>query len=804
MKSCYAFSAFAVLVFATAVVSQPQVSFPISAQLPPVAVVEQPYEFVFATGTFTSTSTISYALQEAPSWLQLDNATRTLSGTPSAQEVGIASVIIKASNANGDVTDRTVLDVINSNSLSVDQAVLTQSLSAAGKLSKLNHLILYPETSFNLSFGPNAFMGANTSTRYFASSSDHSPLPAWVSFDDKAVAFTGITPALLTPQSSPELFSFMLAGSSIAGFTQTAVDFQISVANHIFAFINNTQSFSVSIGETVKIPPLLGQLQRDGHPIVPAIIQSTSANQPAWLMLESKDLSFSGTVPDSFSDSSFELAVTDDLNNIAKIQIELQGAGNNSISDTSHTVSDIDLGTVYATTSALFQYTYKSIFNIVRTDKVTLELDATPWLEFIRENLTVQGVVPNDASGRNFELDFVLNRNGYDLESAHLTVVAVGDSSTTSSNGPPSTSGPATSDSAAQSEPELTDHRKLVLLITMPILGTLLACVIVYAIFTKHRKRRHRDNQNGASSPSMNMAEMQRPYHDISSESSISENYAILTDTPNSSRAMLHDIESSPPPRIELPWSPHKGPTSRGLSSRNTRTPTTRSSWDEMLMEIDSPVRGGPSSRRHAATSNSEDTLPLPRPHVRPQTLRTGTKFNGRRRSGLGHGSSLGSPSSDRQLQTLRQVPVSPVHEDRSTDDLKRNASNSPFVSMDKMAMLDDTAVHQKHTKTVSPLSSNSRYAPAKSDHEVRSQGTSGSVWEDDDWRTESSDQKSSLWHAILPRNKSSAGRTLSSDEAAVAGLGSSYIGGLTNAGSHGRSLGQQSEQSQSNSLRFI
>lgn len=606
------------------------------------------------------------------------------------------------------------------------------------------------------------------------------------------MAFTGTTPALLTPQSSPQLFSFLLAGSSIAGYTQAGIDFQISVTNHILAFTQAAQTLNVPSGEVLTIPPLLGLLQRDETAIDPSVIQSTSATQPTWLTLDSNNLSFSGTAPDSFTQTSFEVSVTDDFNNVATTQIQLQSSsGNaNSNNDTTQSTSNVDLGTVYATVGDYFQYTYKSIFRINKTDQVNVDLGKVAWLNFIRSNLTVQGVVPKNAAGTNFDLDFVLTRDGQELEDAHVTVVAVEDGSPTSSNGPPTTSDSGSSNEAAQDEPSLTGKRRLILLITMPILGAALVILIAFVILRKCRERRQSTARrvNTADLP-----EMQQPYHDSSSEGSLSDNYDILADTPNSSRAMLHDIQSSPPPRIELPWSSKTRPTSRLLSSRDTRTPTTRSSWDQMLEEIDSPYG-------HVAENNVQDSIPLPPPRspARPRILRTGTKkFQGRRRSGLGHGSSLGSPSSGRQLQTLRQVSISPIDEHRSADRIDSKNGGSMFASMNDMLQEIETQ-RSSHAKT-SSSGSNSRYAPAKS-MTIR---TSGSEWEDDDWRTESSGQRSHPWHARLPRNKSDAGATLSSEEAAVAGLGSSYAG-LASAVSQGRSLGQNSAHSQSNSLRFI
>src|SRR5271163_1627646 len=82
--------------------AQPTVQFPINSQVPPVARPSQVFAFTFAESTFTSNAgTLTYTLEAQPAWLQLDNLSRTFSGTPASNDVGIATFRLIASDAQG-------------------------------------------------------------------------------------------------------------------------------------------------------------------------------------------------------------------------------------------------------------------------------------------------------------------------------------------------------------------------------------------------------------------------------------------------------------------------------------------------------------------------------------------------------------------------------------------------------------------------------------------------------------------------------------------------------------------------------
>src|ERR1700731_2248279 len=94
----------------------PQLSFPVNAQVPPLAVVSQPFSFTFSPSTFSYDSpSITYSISnDTPSWLTFDNSTRTFSGTPASSDVGNFTFTLSAKDdvgsAAGAVTFLVVQD----------------------------------------------------------------------------------------------------------------------------------------------------------------------------------------------------------------------------------------------------------------------------------------------------------------------------------------------------------------------------------------------------------------------------------------------------------------------------------------------------------------------------------------------------------------------------------------------------------------------------------------------------------------------------------------------------------------------
>jgi len=811
------------------VFAQPLLTYSINAQLPAVAVADEDFSFTFSADTFSSDLSINYTLVNGPAWLHLNGTSRTLTGKPSSKDVGETDFQVVATDTTGAAKSESRLVVLEQNSLRMRQDVFIEGLSQAGKYSAPSTLLFYPQSAFHVIFGPDVFEGDNASIQYYASSGNNTPLPAWVAFDSAAVAFIGTTPPLLTPQSSPQSFAFNLAASKIAGFSQSTLTFQISVTNHALAFLEPTQQVAVTPGQPVTIPPLLGQLQLDGSPLDKSKITNVTANQPLWLQLDSQDLSFSGLSPENLENTSFRLTVADDQNNLASAEIQLLVA-----SQEGNSTTEVFLGTVNATIGEHFEYKFVDAKIDSSVRKVDVDISAEPWLSFLQTNLTLQGVVPSDSVEGDFNVILTVSEDGQVTVNNHLTIKLVSknamtapimpnQSATRSSVMPTSTTAPPDG-TAAQEFDDRT--RKLALIIVLPILALLALCLLAFILW---KRKRPRDGAHQAASVPPSMQQSSRP----SSTGSIMG----LTELEarSLSEAFFQQLPWSPPPRVDLPWHLPDKPRHKFLSVVNEYdrdSPETRSSWDEMLMEVDRPVRSGPDagSKRLFPTSPGASSRLLPSPESfrslvqgmstlltetglteRSGSFSTPRKFNGRESSGLGHGTSS-------RGMTLRQVPLSPLSETPGRLSTPFNPASQASMTPNYKVQHPNTFFTTKSisTRKMSLASSESRYAgPVSASssegalptrRRTTSSPSSSSRYEEDDWTTEGSVSaaRSSSQHLRHPI----AGPDLATNDIFAgneAAMQWPLEVAFPSAVSQGMSLRSQlSEHSQGDSLRFI
>ncbi|KAK5104369.1 polarity establishment/cellular polarization [Lithohypha guttulata] len=812
------------------VFAQPQISYPINAQTPPVAVIDQPFSFSFAPGTFSSTQPLSYSLAVSPDWLQLDSDSRTLLGIPSEQDVGHVHITLTASDGEGTAILDADLLVVDQKSILTARDILSDRISEAGEYSAPSTLLLRPQTAFTLAFGPDVFDTDDSSIKYYATSADNSPLPAWVHFDDNAVIFSGTSPSLLTPQSSPQTFSFALAASTILGFSQAVVNFQVSVSNHVLAFLQPTQKFNASVGDEFSTPALLSQLYRDDTPLDRSLIRVTSSNQPDWLMLREDELSFHGIVPD-VSDTVFSLSVTDNLNNVAETEIRIY------LNDPKADDYPIELylGMLDVTRGSLLEYSYDLGGKVDPPDDIELDLNlARSWLTFSRNNFTLRGIVPDDADAAVFNITLMIKQDENIKQLDNLTIRIIQGDNPTSTNISETNSGTttptATDNGVASSDDEtqapVTRKKALALLVALPILAAALLCLVAFIVVRKSRDRPLETSRHSTSATSNGRASTQDMSHDSSSE-----NIVILAGTSPLSQSSAGVMPSSPPLRVDLPWSLHLKPRNRRHSVNEddaATTPTTRSSW-ELLLEDDDHVdseTGSPGGLEMASTSltgweHSKRPLTSPRQqrslsvqrlgyrNFKPESQAMMAKFDGRRRSGLGHGNVLEATPSNHVESALRSVPLSPTSEmqiaqkygNRRFREPLRLQERSATHGLEKQPRLTTWKTTLKQ-KVPSSTSTESIYAPpAEEEGSARTESGSSSAsrWEDDDWTTGSSEHQSQGRQArevagglslrVADREKSEVARGPR----------------ITSALSQGPSLGsQQSGNSQGISLRFI
>lgn len=136
----------------------PQLSFPINAQIPPLAVVGQPFSFTFSPSTFSYyTPSITYSISNnTPSWLTFDASTNTFGGTPKSSDVGNVSFILTANDISGPAVDNVTFIVVQGDGVTVGRDVKSQ-LGGLGGVDGNGGIVLNNERGFSWQFSQDTF-----------------------------------------------------------------------------------------------------------------------------------------------------------------------------------------------------------------------------------------------------------------------------------------------------------------------------------------------------------------------------------------------------------------------------------------------------------------------------------------------------------------------------------------------------------------------------------------------------------------------------------------------------------------------
>lgn len=364
----------------------PQINYPLNSQFPPIARVGEPYLFQFAPTTFKPDSgSLSYSLSDSPSWLSIDGKSGTLSGKPGARDVGIASFTVTAAGSAGTVANMESTLLVSKGDGPKLNANISQALSAAGPLSGPTTLAIKASQDFEIIFPSNMF-DSDSKLSYFATLSDHTPLPAWISFDASTLRLAGTTP----PTSVPQSFGILLIASDAPGYAAAAVQFALSTSVHELYFQPAIQTFNVTKGDDVRITGLKSKLYLDQSPISDRDIQTPSAELPDWLTFDGSSFDISGKAPTELSSQDLAISVNDIYGDLAQYTIRL------------NVVSELfsgTVGTLNITLGELFKSQLpRSI--LAKDDEVVTVNFATlaDHMHFNPNTFTIFGTVPVDVS----------------------------------------------------------------------------------------------------------------------------------------------------------------------------------------------------------------------------------------------------------------------------------------------------------------------------------------------------------------------------------------------------------------------
>ncbi|KAL9065024.1 MAG: hypothetical protein Q9157_007626 [Trypethelium eluteriae] len=467
--------------------------------VPPAGRVGQKYEFQISLTTFEPSSTIvKYVLVGAPAWLNLDNSTRTLSGIPKQEDVGSPTFRISAIDNDGLTDMSATLVVVDSPAPQAPQEI-SEYLAKAGSLSGPSSVSIKPNSAFHIDFPAQLFTGEiHQQLFYYATLVDHTPLPAWLSFDSDTLQFSGTAPG---ETSSPQSFNVELIASDVAGFAGAWTDFTLDINQQQLAFNTSEQDINIGAGVSLEYTSLLSQLTLDGAPVKRPQIANASAQKPNWVNFDPTSLDLAGIPPEQGFQEDVIVTVVDNVGDRASIILHLQ-RGDTS---TNSTFFSKQQGDVSATIGAPFDYYIDpDTFSKAALD-ITIDLgSAAPWLQFNEANYSIIGKIPTTIKPLVATATIIARppaTASSETETFHITVVSTTSpriSTATTLESPVSPSTSATSTSTGQiaaSRSDRVSKMPLGAVIAISILGALILGFVALCLCRRLRKQRKQRKQ---------------------------------------------------------------------------------------------------------------------------------------------------------------------------------------------------------------------------------------------------------------------------------------------------------------------
>ncbi|KAF2692263.1 hypothetical protein K458DRAFT_473754 [Lentithecium fluviatile CBS 122367] len=582
-----------VALFIAVVTAAPQDNFPLNLQFPPVVRVDEPYSFQFAPTAF----------QRNSDKLQYSHGNRTLWGIPGPNDIGEPSFTIAAAGEAGAVAN--MESEVSSN--------VSQQLSKFGQLSGPQSIILQPSKPFEVKFTLDTFRANGKPLKYHATLGDHTPLPAWISFDERSLRFAGTTP----PSTSIKSFDIILLDSDTSEYVVASLLFTIQVG----------------------VSGLEGKLFLDNATVMDEDIRSAVADLPGWLSFDARSFDISGKPPPGLMSQDLSITVQDRFGNSAEHAIHIAFASRLFVSE---------IGQLNITLGEPFEYSIPRSGPTHDDETVNMDLGSlTEWLHFDTNALSIHNTIPGSVGASSIESSMTATSGDgtlTDSQTFQLRILKRG-----THQNPVNASTDSGANQAGENENASNAHtmskRKKSGIIIGSVVSDLLAAIIlfIFMLFLCRWKKKTK----GYISPNT----PRRPRKtDVSRPILIPEEWADIDRAHgiDLEKGKADDVsERTPehPPQIALDLtSKHQGSHSAGSSIADVEdkilTSFRRSSWgfqDE----------AGPSHHPH-------DSMKVPTKMLRRESDSSLQKHNGRRSSGLpvsrrltglGHGRHAYSPS---------------------------------------------------------------------------------------------------------------------------------------------------------------
>ncbi|KAF2256401.1 hypothetical protein BU26DRAFT_412890, partial [Trematosphaeria pertusa] len=653
-----------IALFVSVAIASPQVNFPLNLQYPPVARVGEMYNFQFASTTFgPNPEKLQYSLIKNPSWLSINGDKRTLWGTPGAGDVGTIAFTIAAAAEAGAVANMESKLLVTEGDGPRVKGNISEQLSKAGQLSGPRSVTLPPSKLFEVKFAQDTFQTTGKSLSYHASLEDHTPLPAWISFDAQSLRFAGTTPLSTAPQS----FDILLIASDTAEYAAATTSFSLFVSNHQFLFRPLTQTLNLSKGEHVKISDVKSKLFLDDAPIRDGDIQSAGADLPSWLFFDNHSFDITGDPPSGLMSQDLGIIVQDKFGDTAKHSIHLSFMSQFFTSE---------IGQLNITAGERFEYNIPRNILTKDNDNVSVSVglgDLGQWLSFNSNTFSISGTVPKDFSPRMVEGSMTARTSdgaSKDTQTFQLLVSGAGThvypGATATGSGP---SQPT--ESGSSSIPTDNSKRNKAGIIAGSVLSAVVAATILFAFifFLCCRKKQEKGYISPRSPRSPRKTDISRPIPIVDEWRDLSGDHDVDLEKGKGDDGLERAPEH--PPRIHLDLSTkredsHSPASSIGEPETKILTAFDRSSWGFQ-------DGAGPSHHPHdsmkiptemARKESEQSSSPLMHKRCSTKVYRdtprrsSGLPLN-RRLRGLGHGRHTYSPSRSSNNFAVFRRPLS-------------------------------------------------------------------------------------------------------------------------------------------------
>ncbi|EMC97544.1 hypothetical protein BAUCODRAFT_68516 [Baudoinia panamericana UAMH 10762] len=380
------------ITIAKTAIAVPTIAFPFNSQVPLVARVNEPYRFEFSESTFApNPENYTYSISEQAAWLSMDSTTRTLSGTPKESDAGASIFTLSATDGTGAAHMQCTL-IVSTDPAPLLEGDISEQLAATVNLSSSEPPIvtLLPSSRFHFAFRQDSFIDmVQRRLYYYATLTDHTPLPSWLLFDDSNLTFSGTAPML---SAFPQAWSVSLVASDVIGFAGATATFALAINTEQLSFEPPEQNLSISSGQQLDFILLQNQLFRNGAPVRTSNLSKAEASPvPAWLSFDPATFGLSGHVPANASNTTVSVTATDELGDTATAVVNLVSGDASLFAGT--------IGTLTAYAGQAFDYHFPStLFSQSDVEFSVIFPPSATWLHYNATSRELQGDAPSQPS----------------------------------------------------------------------------------------------------------------------------------------------------------------------------------------------------------------------------------------------------------------------------------------------------------------------------------------------------------------------------------------------------------------------